>query len=273
MFGNKKAQKPGKHDYGKLDKAVSELAKQTEILLGSTKLPEKNPKPRLSANQMTKKSTGRSFDIITKNQLLKSKSTPLIEARASEDKPINPKNPTPEAVVSRLAKNISVHPASEVDQKDEQLSEDSDTQKPAIEETESLNHQKALEFEVNDSEDTEVPADKTDKSTIMNHQASTIKPSIEAKADQAEKPETEKPAEMAEYGNTIISTKTKDAIEMEADDKNGRASISVFDTEEYHQPLHDWSKLEQRSRLPLVILLLLVAGAAVVGWYFFVRGK
>lgn len=57
------------------------------------------------------------------------------------------------------------------------------------------------------------------------------------------------------------------SLEVEYDEANQKATKTVFDAEDYHPQLHDWSKLGKKRSYSWIILLILIPIAAFVAYY------
>ncbi|MCB9823327.1 hypothetical protein H6800_03580 [Candidatus Nomurabacteria bacterium] len=307
---------PAKEDFSVLDSAVSELAKQTEELLGKTG--EKMSKPVLPKKQPRLNSKAKSFDIIhNADQKVRSESLlkaphpgqKLLEADESE----NPKATDNNVVVKKTPEvestaGLSAHTPGALkfaaektiepiaDDKNAIKSDlDSQSKKPA--DTDSTNKAEIDDEPNSTPEDLQVdianqtPDVKTDKDAMndeesksdleVNHKAekelaevssdvSVIKPvnetddKLENQVDLSNTDKTDSSQKVQLFSDNLNDSKSED------DDDDG-AQPKIFDTDEYHPTLHDWSKLEHHSSAPKVVLLVLLVVLAA-GVYIIVSG-
>jgi len=311
------SQLPAVEDVSELDSAVSELAKQTEALLG--KSGEKMRKPTLpkKAEKNIPHSNGVSFDII--HDGTKSSVTPaILKSPHPGQKLLEPSD-------GDDGDNIKVKISNKTD-----ANEDTSKAEPAIAVGQSIVtthkagslHSKStgsVDAADSDSPDGEVQAkDKADVNdgeqdkvtvTIKSKSAQPAKPTIDATdqsddgddaestlkkpADNSESEDTsdestdgarsgvqddtkQQPTQTAAKPITMATDPTQsmqiysDNLDKKTDDKDGNEEESdsddplIFDTDEYHPTLHDWSKLDRHSRGPVLILLLLMVLLAAI---------
>ncbi len=301
---------PKKSDFSDLDNAVSELAKQTEALLGKTgermskpTIPKKKPKTMPSTN-----SKARSFDIIHNpaankrtEALLKAPhpGQKLLEAEEDNESPIavSKAAPTGASQETDSVATVSAHspgalkfveaktidsdtdsndsPDSKVEKstntkpgKDNDINPDKleHSDKPAEAETENLEELKTDSPEVVVADKVEVPETEDNKPSVVVDENEDLKPddkeslSVDpVKNDSVEVSKTDPSQKVQLYSDNLT-----DAIKSDDEEESGPA---IFDTDEYHPTLHDWSKLEHQSSAPkfiLLLLLVLLAGGVFV---------
>ncbi len=304
-------------DFSVLDDAVSELAKQTEALLGKTG--EKMSKPNLP-KKTTHHHKAKSFDIIhnpgTKKRtssVLKSThpSQKLIES--SDEKLIEAVPSSVEVVensstMDSSAQVVSGHSSGSLRVNEEVAdapgavaleSVDVEAKEPVVVKKEaeikppgtsnigavekSIESSKDSQDEDSDNTATEAElADDAAGDTIDLHdddpsatelidELDTRNTSTEAGTDSKEEvKKDETPEESETKGSEIYSDNLK-SDPVTFDEDTDEPKVAVFDTEEYHSTLHDWSKLEHHNKAPIVLLLILAIILAV-GVYIVVSG-
>lgn len=307
ILKKKKTVAPKKQDSVALDSAMNELAKQTEALLGSFKEEPKEAKPRLPKKTTRPVHRGKSFDIIhnpaqkTKvNSTLKAshpKKTKLVVV--DEEELLLPEHATksfnelpgadPEPVATKVTKpkkesapKISNHESGKL----------------AVAPVSIETPLKAEEDAVSETEEVKPPSESTSHSSIVFEDTET---DVESVSEEV-KPELEQPEEAvpdnkpSEAGTSEQKEENEDSAEEssepEPEDDKGYSSgelfannlvketkpkgykpakesevPAVFDTEEYHLELHDWSKLEHKSSGKIIVLLSLLVIAAGVAAY------
>ena len=317
---------PAKEDFSALDSAVSELAMQTEALLGKTG--EKMSKPVLPKKKPKLNSKAKSFDIIhnpapskRSEALLKAPhpGQKLLEADDSDssDTVDNKSDDVKSKPVVGSPSELSAHTPGALkfteDKTVEPIVDDAEVKKsdskPPTVKTITLSDNKKLEapddsksepeeIETETDEDTNTQDLKGDTATVEVGEK-IIKPQPDPEQDDLTSSEevsdpnnVEPPAKdddkmdgivsLAEQADSDGSEKTGpsqkvqlfsdnlDDTKSESDEEDG-PQPEIFDTDEYHPTLHDWSKLEHHSSWPKVVLLLLLVILAA-GVYIIVSG-
>jgi hypothetical protein len=290
----KKSELPDDKDLEVLESSVNQLSQQTSALLShfgegkQKKLgTEKNTKNTKKINT-SKKQVAKSFDIITspgKSTKLKAK---LKTAETTHKVELLPEHATD----SYNEKPSSDSAVAAVDQKTQSRNKDTD-QLPSIQSnhtTGSLNmnmptEQESIELDIVTSEKTGTNNDNLDKleaqkkvSTESVRAEQTLK-FEDNKADGGKAPEEAKEV-VAQSSDTSkneslngITSSIANNIQPEAGYKapDSQQKPTVFDTNEYHVELHDWSKLEYKSNTLWYLLGLLFAIFAA-GIFFIVSG-
>ncbi len=329
-------------EFAELDSSVSELARQTEALLG--KSGEKMSKPVLPKKSAeTKRAPGhtsaRSFDIIHGSDKKSSKAVlkashpgqtvldvpeekllPAETADKSDESPLivstKPKakvlsadivtSHTPGALkLDAKPKGAeAVEPSIEEDavrksgdapqSAPEEVASKVDTVLPLDEIPKGIDDGDVVETDTSDKEELdsasdavlstevvdektddaeEVPeaTDSTDAKPALDEDIEDEKPNAEAlSSDPLTKEKTDVSQNVQIYSDNLegddSAKKGEDDTTEDGDDK-----VDIFDTEEYHSTLHDWSKLEHHNRAPVIILLLLCVLFAL-GVYAVVSG-
>ena len=325
-------------EFSDLDRAVSELSKQTEALLG--KSGEKMSKPTLPKRASPRgHKSARSFDIIhsadankktdsvlkashPSQKILPSQDEKLLSSGTDEKEvktPVKPlasdiiKNHTVGALkfTDKSVGDTQIDPVkidSEADtEKDKQKPgktdssnvagssipkgiADSDLPKPDVPQAEdgtssntepsqaeedsgTSNAQDEISNQENDS------SGKSDLDVNQPEQESVedTKPDTETlpEVEVLESSDPTAPATTDTFKNIQIYSDNLDSDAKDDDsttdsDKDSD-KVDVFDAEQYHGTLHDWSKLEYHNRAPIIILLLLTIVLAA-GVYLIVTG-
>lgn len=305
---SKKNSKNNDSDLSALDSAVSELARQTEALLGKT---GEKLKPTLPKKKPTSHASARSFDIIhagdsTKKSAVLKSAPPeqkMLDAldekllpESSDTKITESGNAVPEIVTSHKSGSLKVSvdepvEAEETDQahttnkpekkaekakkssarvaakSEEQdiLTDDSDTNEPeeSVDAAPS-DDAKNSKGKTEPDEQTEPSEDvaETDDTDSTDDVKVDAKPTVEtdekATSVMATDPQispSQKPSDSTQniqlYSDNLSKDQPTEA-EGEAVEKT-----DLFDTDEYHPTLHDWSKLEHKSKGPILVLLVL----------------
>lgn len=91
--------------------------------------------------------------------------------------------------------------------------------------------------------------------------------------DSDELPPTPVPVEeKVTYGNTIMDRlPSREVEEKQLSEDDKKPAVNVFDTEEYHQPLHDWSQLERHSPWPIILIASGLVVAGLLAWFVLTR--
>jgi len=290
----KKSELPDDKDLEVLESSVNQLSQQTSALLShfgegkQKKLgTEKNTKNTKKINT-SKKQVAKSFDIITspgKSTKLKAK---LKTAETTHKVELLPEHATD----SYNEKPSSDSAVAAVDQKTQSRNKDID-QLPSIQSnhtTGSLNmnmptEQESIELDIVTSEKTGTNNDNLDKLEAQKKTSTEVVRAEqtlifeENKADGDKTPEETKEV-VAQSSDTSKNESFNDTtssitnnIQPEAGYKapDSQQKPTVFDTNEYHVELHDWSKLEYKSNTLWYLLgLLFVIFAASI--FFVISG-
>lgn len=302
---------PAKEDFSALDSAVSDLARETEALLGKTG--EKMSRPVLPKKKPDANSRAKSFDIIhnpdtnkRSEAILKAPhpGQKLLEAEEAGAKQLADKieADTKDPEVDSVAE-VSVHSPGALKFNEGKTIEPTSNDKSSKAEVKSNNPEEKDKIEPKETEDSEesktvkTPESKVNKSKATSTDEpdplietdSKVDQEVDSKDDAVKleskvidlKPEDDKMdgiISLAEQGDTDEPAKTDSSQkvqlfsdnlgESKSDDgeENDGDQPEIFDTDEYHPTLHDWSKLEHHSGWPpvLLLLLLVVAFAGVV---------
>lgn len=319
---SKKNAKNDSSDLSALDSAVSELARQTEALLGKS---GEKLKPTLPKKKPTSHASARSFDIIhagdsaKKPAVLKSappeqkmleQSDEKLLQENSDTEPATSSDVVPEIVTSHKSGSLKVSVAeptesqtndqteadapekapkkakkstTKTSKKSEEESsspDDSDATKP-----EELAEVALLDDAKKSNEDTE--RDKQDTSTEDTPSSTDEVTSTDsAQRDNGSAVETDdgpasamatdpkiapvhQPSDSTQNIQLYSDNLTKDQSTEE--DGEDESKTDLFDTDEYHPTLHDWSKLEHKSKGPVIALLVLTVMFAL-GVYAVMNG-
>lgn len=309
MLKKKPTKKPEKHDFTALDEAVSELSKQTEALLGSAE--PKPAKPKLPKKRSIPHTKGKSFDIIhdpSKKRPLKSS---LKTAVAVQHKLITvtdneeldhmlPEHATtsssevtaveesaqkaPEEVSEPAAESPVIHGHNKglvvQDSEETVVAEEAVKVLPKEDSKAAASHS-AITFE--DDSGVEAEPEKAEEvpkpqnSQVESKQEVTTEASTDNSKDEPkdnDETEQEKPAELPAYnsGELFANNLVKESKPRGYKPDENQQKPTVFDTNEYHVELHDWSKLENHSGARWVLLALLILVAGGLG-YFVISGQ
>lgn len=313
---------PAKEDFSVLDSAVSELAKQTEALLGKTG--EKMTRPVLPKKESESNSKAKSFDIIhnpdgkkRSEALLKAPhpGQKLLEADDSDEPDTSDSKVVtkskPEATVAsglsahtpgalKFAGGKTIEPI--VDGKQAKKSNvKSPSPKPIppaeIKELEAQEDQNLTPDAVEADEDIKITDDSTDGNItevdISNHKSiSNVDNDDDTEISEVDSGMNKAEVSIEDDGKTdgvglgkqgdsnkSKGTDSSQKIQLfsdnlddsKSDDDEDGPQPEIFDTDEYHPTLHDWSKLEHQSAWPKVVLLVLLVILAA-GVYIIVSG-
>lgn len=310
MLKKQSAKKVAQPDFSTLDAAVNELSKQTAALLGDDGENLKTaPKPTLPKKHISPAKKGKSFDIIHSPKaklriaakLKTATSTPSLEAGVEEhtllpdhagisfnEEPANqhspakkmttsseeePKKATSPAVIinhhgTTLRSNETVN--SVVSTEGVSLETDEASDVPTNNEPTAVSHT-ALAFGPKEKEST--PNANSSKDEEAAEKTSNHSEQTETVTKNTEKSDTKdqsfnKSTEGGElYANNLVSPTIKKSYEPPEDQQKP----TVFDTNEYHPELHDWSKLGKGQGYKWVVLSLLIAIAGVLA-YMYISG-
>jgi hypothetical protein len=298
--------KPDKSEIDHLDDAVSELSKQTEALLGKSgeKVSVKNfsqPKPELPKKLSLPKKRGFHFDIIpgtSKTQLNPTfKATAAMPAQklleAEYDDELDHEQSTPKVATAGEPANqsgsesgsslISGHATGslhvgELEAPDKSKSETRipasasvKLKAPTIQLSE---HEPKTHNQPQSHDDTTTEAFENDEVPLKDAHPEDTDNEKEAaeniKIDNEGTIKTDEPAKEGGhevYANNLV----KDTQPKGFQQHPGQQKPTVFDTNEYHPPLHDWSTLEHRSPAMWFIAGGALLGAAALFYLFIVR--
>jgi len=244
-------------DFSSLDAAVSELSKQTEALLGDGVKARPNvraPRPHTGA---------RSFDVINPRHQSTVRSS-LKTATRPAVKPSQPNVATTDASAHASKSHVDVvghEPGklqSAILQKGTELIEEFPN-RAQVADTKSVAHESFVFTQEANAE----PAQKTDEETQAVNE--TAVPSVDqAQAadlttNQTAEPSSEESGEL--FDNNLVKSKPPKGYAPNVNQQKP----TVFDTNEYHPELHDWSKLERDASLKwfvAALVLVVVAAAA-----------
>lgn len=291
------AKKPAKkNDEALLESAVGDLAKQTEALLG--KSGEKISKPVLPKKQnkpSTKRTGKKSFDIIHPNEatssgaILKSPhpGQKLIEAHEDDeatDAPVpkveksssassapaivNTHNPGSLNVMSKksvapIKRGVAAVQAEQEDESEaEQIvpvkrkaAEEKSADDPeAVEETKREETPKSAKTKGEKEDEPVAFSSMPDKAKVTEADDSDDDQVLEADTESIS--DDTKPSDTVSEATKSIQLQSDNLDDDEESDEP--KPVDVYDTDEYHPTLHDWSKLSKQSHTPLYILLLLM---------------
>ena len=291
----KKHNPPSEDDFKILDKSVSELSEQTSALL--THFGEKNPKepkpakPIMPKQVATKKSPGRSFDIIQGSSAANLKRAKKIhsEVIAGDEVELLPEHAgksfnetdiledSKKDDVSNTKMQLEKGPGAGVSEKVLQTvvvghpagslrfdSKDDEPDMPEVEADQTTKQEDvSLEDKKNDIEFTSKDKDQADVSEPVGHDV------------KSEEVDTEN-IEIVEHNETSISTGevfasdiVSNSVAKGYEPPAGQQHPTVFDTNEYHPELHDWSKLDNHRGGKWYVLALLIAIAAALAYFIF----
>ncbi len=309
LLKKKKSSQPAQPDALSIDAAMDELSKQTEALLSDFGEQAKVPKPALPKKSAKFAPKGKSFDVFhdpRKKTQLKSTlkaseptspeegtgaaielpETPLLEEHAtdsyneigiSDQKPEDSEQPavdSPAVIVGHEAKltvatdnqSGSIMPGETAASLEAQEDVAVELVAPI-----SLESQEPLSFNEEPAEgESQVAEDEPVKEPV-------VEVSEDDQAQVAPEAETDAPPKAAaddiyvsgelHANNLVKNVKPKGYQALE-----DTGAPAVFDTEEYHPELHDWSKLEHKNGPKWILLVLLVIVAGGLG-YFVISGQ
>lgn len=126
-----------------------------------------------------------------------------------------------------------------------------------------------VELDDTSASDPEV-AEKQPAQPVKEDTKKTEEPKAKAAAKSDDKPAAEPTSYSGElYSNNLV----KDVKPKGYQSKDDESKPVVFDTDEYHPELHDWSQLGKRHHTAPLLLLLLVSGLAMVIYVFVLKQK
>ncbi|MBP9738172.1 hypothetical protein KBD20_00615 [Candidatus Saccharibacteria bacterium] len=296
-------------DFAVLDNAVSELAMQTEALLG--KSGEKMSKPKLPKKTIHH-GKAKSFDIIHEPKTKKRTASVLKSAQPSQKllEPSEEKlvaspadlketDANSTALTQSTTEVVSGHSSGSLNINDETSgipavakleSDDVETKEPVltqkadavIQPTESAPEDDSLTKTKPDLDDKETKNDPESDDLIDLKEDDTPKTKLVEEMD-SDKTESDLKVKSdtdtdkndvsveADTGGSEIYSDNLRSDPVTFDEETDEPKVAVFDTEEYHSTLHDWSKLEHHNRAPIVLLLVLAIVLAG-GVYIVVSG-
>lgn len=280
-------------DFTALDAAVSELSKQTEALLGSATT-NKADKPTLPKKKAAPTVRGKSFDIIHNPHQKSSKRATLKTAHVTRHK-VAPALKPLELLPDHAGKSFN-----ELEPETQETVDDakSTSSTPLVK-----HHVNSLVFtsdETTEPDNQDTPKEQSEKSVAQPKADEAPEPPVEAESTK-EKPvdskdeNTEEPLAKFEpsssqdssedtteeatveppaynSGELFANNLVKEVKKKSYKPDENQQKPTVFDTNEYHAELHDWSRLEHKSGLSWLILLALVIIAAVIA-YFILSGQ
>lgn len=286
ILKKKKSSIPKVQDTASLDAAMSELSKQTEALLGSFQDQAESKKPQLpKKNQKTVVARGKSFDIIhdpkrTSKLHATLKAAPakkvavvaqvdaelllppvatksyneLTSSGSDQQAQSKKKSSTPQ-IINHHESTLSVGTISESQSEPQEVADQATPEQvskmanPAAVSHNSIVFEEPAQKEATDSEETE---QHPDESALKAQNTSELK-------DEPKEDQSYTSGEL--FANNLVKNVKPKGYQPEKETK----VPAVFDTEEYHVELHDWSKLEHKNGGKIVLLLLLLVVAAVAG--------
>jgi hypothetical protein len=300
-FAKKVPTEVGKTEADHLDDAVNELSKQTEALLGKSgeKLSVRHAaesKPELPKKLKLPKNRGFHFDIIpgtSKTQLKPTfKATAAMPAQKLleaeyDDGPIQDQatlkvmpagepagQPGDEAgsllISGHAAGSLHVDEPSDHDETQGQkpISTKATVKAPAFQLPESR------QSAPTSSESTDAQYKKKDRPTedsdLSTNAEDISETSQNIKIDKEGTIKTDEPSAEGShevYANNLV----KDTQPKGFQEHPGQQKPTVFDTNEYHPPLHDWSTLERRTPVAWLVVGGALLGAAALFYLFIVR--
>lgn len=299
---------PDHIDFSSLDNAVSELSQQTAAILGENGEKVTVKKPTLPKKQSSLAQKGRSFDIIhhpKQTQLqssLKSVTSKEAITAKSEEHPLLPDhaglgfNEKPNLNTKESAEEsagVGATPSTE---------EDKETAKAPLSNSIISQHQGGSLSTGSPEEEAEPAAtDKPEEpKPAVSHTSSVFEPLKDSKTEPAEKPsvraENSSPDEVLPEVKSDPVVSGNESTEVAKDEPSAEGSgelfannllsetkkkgyqphesqqkPTVFDTNEYHPELHDWSKLgHSKSPVWIILALLLVVAGGLA--YMFISG-
>lgn len=282
---------PDDNDFTTLSSAVDDLSKQTEALLG--KSGEKMRKPKLPKPTATARKGGRNFDIIKHPQTntklnatlrsVPSKVTKTIARPGEVDAPAEEQSENiPEPSPSQ--KSVRIEPAhalgelqgvvaeqseegiSTVIETSPQPSSEEKVEVTAKPETTTIN---VNEEPVNDQKYTPAQASVhqdlhlTESTEELSSTEKNDTPEV-TKSETTEQQPISGPDVLGEVYANNLTTKGKHRGYEAPEDQQ---KLTVFDTNEYHPELHDWSKLDRTHHTSWFVLALLVVIAGALAFF------
>ncbi len=295
----RKSKKPKPTDFTTLDQAVSELAQQTEALLGSANSQKKKPVlPKKNAKKSTTHITkGRSFDIIhpghkagSLKPLMRETAAPtathksqepiqLLSAPADKRLPADTKDEPSRAAsapaiitahsagtlrAKALEEEVDV-PETEVSSVAEKETNAVPSKEPTAKDSQEVIPASHAALSFKDYQQEPLPAAPSDEDAVE----SVVPDKKEQQSIQAHSVAVDAPAtqEAEQSPDSWANSLAKDTVPEDRKVSATPQKPTVFDTNEYHPALHDWSTLGRKKRWTWIVLLLLV-GIAAGGIYF-----
>jgi hypothetical protein len=300
MLKKKPAKKAEKHDFTALDAAVSELSKQTAALLGTAD--EKPAKPKLPKKSTVPHTKGKSFDIIhnpkQKAPLKASLKTVAVSRHTAAPLAHIQTDIAPKSLVENNNKPEADEPDHSPDFRADQpmirghekgltvqnaetpADTDRIVQEVSQDDSVAAASRGAIVFEEDSTKEREEQNPKEPVSETVESAPEEPKPSKPVVAESSESSEStkdqldEKPVELPAYnsGELFANNLVKESKSRGYKPHENQQLPTVFDTNEYHPKLHDWSKLEHDTSLGwfVLILVLVIAGAVA---YFVISGQ
>jgi len=303
----KKHNAPSEDDFKLLDTSVSELSEQTSALL--THFGEKNSedsRPTMPKQATSKKTPGKSFDIIKGSHAVtvKRAKKSVIEGTTDDAVELLPEHagksfnevsleeaPKKETVSSTEA---SVEKPGEVDDSEKlaqavvvghpvgSLRFDSTEEEPVTlhdEADKDTNKQDADTHSVVEKVDTATSSETKDLDGASEVSADDQKLEVSSESQKpVEKPEEgvvetadggEQKEDSIATGEVFASNLAGSKSPKGYEPPEGQEQPTVFDTNEYHPELHDWSKLDHGHGGKWYVLALLIAIAAALAYFIF----
>lgn len=291
----KKHSAPSEDDFKLLDTSVSELSEQTNALLThfGEKKPEnsKTTKPIMPKQSTSKKTPGRSFDIIQGSNVVNAK-------RAKKTVTIDAPTDAVELLPEHAGKSFNEVSPEEAPKKDTVSitetvtvkSEEVEDYKKEAQEVVVGHPAGSLRFDSTEEEPVtlhdEVDSDSTQQGADTNPVVEKVKvdtDSTDSKSEGTnESPQPDKKSEEDETtgdlekkesipatGEVFASNLVSNELPKGYEAPEGQQQPTVFDTNEYHPELHDWSKLDRGHGGKWYILALLIAIAAALAYFIF----
>ncbi len=312
MLKKKPTKKPEEHDFTALDQAVSELSKQTEALLGKTgekaskpMLPKKRSIPHTKGKSFDiihdpKHKTALKASLKTavvshhKSESLVEETVPLLPDHATKSfnesestekvATSSTENTNPAPTIQGHSQGLAIHGQEESMTAEATLEEPADdaTHEPSVSHSAiTFTEDKTTELE---SEPPQTAPEESEATPELSAEPETVDTKEVAPESEAEPKDTaipksdskasEEPVEPPAYnsGELFANNLVKESKPHGYKPDENQQKPTVFDTNEYHPELHDWSKLEHGSGLRWLILLLLLVIAGALG-YFVVSGQ
>lgn len=287
------------HEFAALDKAVSELSKRTSALLsGASDDSKAEKKPILPKKKSQVAATGKSFDIIKGTGRSSAKPAQLKVAVSSSrralpeategqlllpDHAVKSYNEQPDSVEKEVSKDPAVTPTPEIISRHKSKLKISTASPASLEQSTEVEvessaqpHQDPIIEASAASEPLSFDSDPEEVPEVPVGEA--VVPEDDAKeASVVDVPVLDEPKKSEGQGSTEDSTGEVFAHNLVQQigpsgykPHKNQQQMAVFDTNEYHAELHDWSKLSHRnSTAKIMLLFLLVTALGVIGYIAF----
>lgn len=165
-----------------------------------------------------------------------------------------------------IGKEVSVQPKvdaqTEENEKKDIAEDDNDEQ--MIEADSESDAKKATAW-LDDTSKEDAPVDLKES----GGQPQTDDQSEKEESIEVDKPKTEAPETKSDTGEVFASNLVSNEPPKGYEQPEGQQQPSVFDTNEYHPELHDWSKLDHSHSGKWYVLALLIAIAAALAYFVF----